>query len=92
MIQAASLNLSGGHSQFISNVHLESWTDEADFYERLYPRYIAGLLGAAQEFCKKTSVGNEDASDKTIVIISAGEIFSCFLSKVYQLIRIIYFY
>lgn len=74
MIQAASLNLSGGHSQYISNVHLESWTDEKDFYERLYPRYMNGLLGAASEFCKKTTIGNEDASDKTIVIISAGKL------------------
>lgn len=74
MIQAASLNLSGGHSQYISNVHLESWTDEVDFYKRLYPKYIAGLFGAADEFCTKTAIGNEDASNRTIVIISAGKI------------------
>lgn len=76
MVQAASLNISGGHSQFISNVHLESWTHEAEFHERLYPRYIEGLLGQAAEFCKKTTASGEDDSDRTIVILSAGQSLS----------------
>ncbi|KAK4057630.1 histone deacetylase [Microbotryomycetes sp. JL221] len=72
-IQNASLNLAGGHSQWISNVHLDSWQDESDFYQRLYPAYRDKLLGAAKDFFNKTvSTGSEPQKDKTIVIISAG--------------------
>ncbi|ORY73395.1 histone deacetylase domain-domain-containing protein [Leucosporidium creatinivorum] len=74
MVHAASLNLAGGHSQWISNVHLESFDEEAEFHERLYPKYRDGLLGAAGEFCRQTATtGEEDLSgDKTLVIVSAG--------------------
>ncbi|KAM0793404.1 hypothetical protein ACM66B_000856 [Microbotryomycetes sp. NB124-2] len=72
-IQAASINMAGGHSQWISNIHLDSFDDETDFYQRLYPQYRDKLLGAAREFVKKTA--NADAAEqasKTLVIISAG--------------------
>lgn len=72
LVQAASINLSGGHSQYISNVHLEPFSTEADFYETLYPRYRSGLLDAARSFCAKTSEGETDESDRTLIFISAG--------------------
>ncbi|KAI5478550.1 sulfate transporter [Pseudohyphozyma bogoriensis] len=71
LVQAASVNLSGGHGQYISNVHLESWQHEAEFHERLYHKYRDGLLGSAKEFCEKTAVEENEAA-RTLVIISAG--------------------
>ncbi|KAK4055262.1 histone deacetylase [Microbotryomycetes sp. JL201] len=77
-IHSASLNLSGGHSQWISNVHLDSFTDESDFYDRLYPRYRDRLLGAGREFVNKTTTtATSDQPTKTLVIISAGLSRSC---------------
>ncbi|KAL8283099.1 hypothetical protein RQP46_005877 [Phenoliferia psychrophenolica] len=73
LVQAASINLNGGHGQYIANVHLDSWTHEAEFHEKLYHRYRDGLLGAASNFCSKTAV-DEDESDRTLVILSAGPI------------------
>lgn len=72
LVQQASVKLSGGHSQYISNVHLDSWESEEDFWERLYPRYLEGMLGAAKEFCRKAAVGGIDESEKTLIMISAG--------------------
>ncbi|KAK4699788.1 histone deacetylase HOS3, partial [Phenoliferia sp. Uapishka_3] len=71
LVQAASINLSGGHSQYIANVHLESWSEEAEFHEKLYHKYRDGLLGAAVNFCEKTAI-EEDESARTLVILSAG--------------------
>ena len=77
MIQAASLNLAGGHSQWISNTHLESFdreSGEAGFHSSLYPKYHEGLLGRAAAFCKAMAEGNRDGlGDRTLVIVSAGE-------------------
>jgi histone deacetylase HOS3 len=73
MVQAASLNLAGGHSQWISNCHLQSFDQEAEFHEKLYPIYRDALLGAASEFCLKTNHGREDDADRTLVILSAGQ-------------------
>ncbi|GAA5997365.1 histone deacetylase [Rhodotorula paludigena] len=71
LVQAASLNLAGGHGQWISNVHLEPWSTEEEFYRELYPKYRDGLLGSAEEFCRRAPGGIE-ASDKTLLIVSAG--------------------
>lgn len=71
MIQGASINLMGGHSQWISNCHLESWKRESEFHEKLYPKYREGLLGAAAEFCEK----NAGEVGKTMLFISAGRFF-----------------
>lgn len=71
-MQAASLNLSGGHSQWITNVHLESYETESAFHERLYHSYSSALLGKAAEFCKATSDGSDEDKEKTLVIVSAG--------------------
>lgn len=68
MVRDASVNLAGGHGQWIANIHLQPWDDEIDFFERLYPRYRSGLLDAAERFCSETA----SAPDKTLVIISAG--------------------
>ncbi|KAF8328210.1 histone deacetylase domain-containing protein [Cantharellus anzutake] len=66
--QAASTILRGAHGQYIENVHLESYTDEADFFLRLYPSYLNTLLGGAREFLEATQATSED----TMVYISAG--------------------
>ncbi|GAA5866398.1 hypothetical protein JCM1840_001303 [Sporobolomyces johnsonii] len=68
LVAAASLALSGGHGQFISNVHLEPYEGEEDFYERVYAGYRDGLLGRAEEFVRKTGAG----TDETLVMVSAG--------------------
>lgn len=68
MVRDASVNLVGGHGQWIANVHLQPWTDEADFFNRLYPRYKEGLFEAARRFCEET----ESRPDRTLVMISAG--------------------
>lgn len=76
LVAAASLVLTGGHGQYISNVHLEPWETEADFHERLYPRYREGLIGKAEEFVRLTKGAEEkeeDARAKTLVIVSLGE-------------------
>lgn len=73
LVQAASLNLAGGHGQWISNVHIEPFDQEAAFHAKLYPRYRDGLLGAARQFCAETAKGDDDDADRTLVILSAGE-------------------
>ncbi|BGP36490.1 histone deacetylase [Rhodotorula kratochvilovae] len=72
LVAAASLRIAGGHGQFISNVHLEPYTDEAHFHGELYPRYREGLHGQAEEFCRLTRGEGGDDADKTLVIVSAG--------------------
>ncbi|BGP28603.1 histone deacetylase [Rhodotorula toruloides] len=72
LVAAASTNLSGGHGQWISNVHLEPWRDEQHFHNELYPTYREGLLGQAEEFCRKVEEEGEVAGEKTLVIVSAG--------------------
>ncbi|GAA5897470.1 hypothetical protein JCM6882_001895 [Rhodosporidiobolus microsporus] len=74
LVQAASLVLSGGHGQYISNVHLETYADEEDFHAKLYPKYRDGLLGKAEEFLRQTAggVATERDGERTLVIVSAG--------------------
>ncbi|GAA5844995.1 hypothetical protein JCM11251_003175 [Rhodosporidiobolus azoricus] len=73
LVQAASLSLSGGHGQWISNVHLESYVDEEEFHRVIHPKYREGLLGRAEEFCRKTGGSDgETQGEKTLVIVSAG--------------------
>ncbi|GAA6006682.1 hypothetical protein JCM10207_005018 [Rhodosporidiobolus poonsookiae] len=76
LVSAASLSLSGGHGQFLSNVHLEPWTTEEQFHAELYPIYRDGLLGKAEEFCRKTAAAGAGAQEQdghdTLVIVSAG--------------------
>lgn len=69
LIANASVNISGGGgSQFITNVHLEPYTDDKDFHDRLYPVYAKQLLGRAKDFLLKTTA----AASRTVVIVSAG--------------------
>uniref|UniRef100_A0A0K3C9Q7 FGENESH: predicted gene_2.402 protein n=1 Tax=Rhodotorula toruloides TaxID=5286 RepID=A0A0K3C9Q7_RHOTO len=72
LVAAASTNLAGGHGQWISNVHLEAWRDEQHFHNELYPMYREGLLGRAEEFCRKVEEEGEVAGEKTLVIVSAA--------------------
>ncbi|SCV68298.1 BQ2448_419 [Microbotryum intermedium] len=72
MVQAASLNLAGGHSQWISNVHLEPFETEAEFHEKLYPKYRQGLLVAATRFLEQTAARDGEDENRTLIIISAG--------------------
>ncbi|SCZ90122.1 BZ3500_MvSof-1268-A1-R1_Chr1-3g01790 [Microbotryum saponariae] len=72
MVQAASLNLAGGHSQWISNVHIEPFGTEAEFHEKLYPKYRQGLLGAATKFLEQTASRDGEDENRTLIIISAG--------------------
>lgn len=49
------------------NIHLQPYTSEADFYDRIYPKYLA-LLDKAKVFMDETGA----EAGKTIVLISAG--------------------
>lgn len=49
------------------NIHLQPYADEADFYARIYPKYLA-LLDKAGKFMLETGAD----PDRTIVLISAG--------------------
>jgi histone deacetylase HOS3 len=46
------------------NIHLQPYTTEDDFYERIYPKYLA-LLDKARTFMLETGA----APEKTIVLI-----------------------
>lgn len=54
-------------TRFSENIHLKPYTSEADFYERIYPLYLA-LLDKAKVFMEETEANPE----RTIVFISAG--------------------
>jgi len=49
------------------NIHLQPYTSEADFYERIYPKYIA-LLNKAKVYMEETVAEPE----RTMVFVSAG--------------------
>jgi len=76
MVQAASLNISGPHNQYISNLHLEPYSCEQDFEERLWPKYWEGLGGKAEEFLSKTKAEEEE----TLVLVSTGTSFPAYCS------------
>jgi histone deacetylase HOS3 len=46
------------------NIHLQPYTTEEDFYERIYPKYLA-LLDKARAFMVETNA----VPEKTIVLI-----------------------
>ncbi|KAG9106716.1 hypothetical protein FRC07_008754 [Ceratobasidium sp. 392] len=72
---AASVSLSG-HGQYIENVHLQEWSDEDDFFNRLYgdPNaeigggYATRLFGRAKDYLKSTAA----VPSKTIIYVSCG--------------------
>ncbi|KAL7422929.1 histone deacetylase [Cryptotrichosporon argae] len=66
IVKDASISLAA-HGQYIENIHLQPYSSEDDFYERIYPKYLA-LLDKARVFMQET--GGE--ADKTVVFISAG--------------------
>ncbi|GAA6014827.1 hypothetical protein JCM11491_002130 [Sporobolomyces phaffii] len=69
LIAAASLQISGPHSQFIHNTHLEPYSSEQDFVDRLWPKYWNALGGdKAEEFLDKTGA----TQDETLILVSAG--------------------
>lgn len=69
MIAAASVQISGPHSQFIHNTHLEPYTSVEDFQQRLWPQYRDALGGSKVEgFLRKTGA----KEDETLVLVSAG--------------------
>ncbi|KAG9122669.1 hypothetical protein FRC07_000860 [Ceratobasidium sp. 392] len=75
LTMAASVSLSG-HGQYIENVHLQEWTDEDDFFGRLYgdpnsaigDGYATRLFGRAKDFLRSTAA----VPSKTIVYVSCG--------------------
>ncbi|BEI89256.1 uncharacterized protein CcaverHIS019_0206180 [Cutaneotrichosporon cavernicola] len=66
LIGDASISLAA-HGQYIENIHLQPYEDEADFYKRIYPLYLA-LLEKARVFMRDTQADPE----KTVLFISAG--------------------
>ncbi|KLT44843.1 Arginase/deacetylase [Cutaneotrichosporon oleaginosum] len=66
LIRDASVNLAA-HGQYIENIHLQPYEDEADFYKRIYPLYLA-LLDKARVFMRETQADPA----KTVLFISAG--------------------
>ncbi|GAA95280.1 uncharacterized protein L969DRAFT_15246 [Mixia osmundae IAM 14324] len=67
-VQAASVTLAGPHGQWISNAHLDEYSSETDFHERLYPCYRSALIGAAERFIEQTDA----EPSRTLVLVSAG--------------------
>jgi histone deacetylase HOS3 len=51
-------------TQASENIHLQPYTSEADFYERIYPKYSA-LLDKAKGFMQETGADAE----RTVVLI-----------------------
>ncbi|RXK40609.1 histone deacetylase HOS3 [Tremella mesenterica] len=66
LISDASISLAA-HGQFIENIHLQPYTSEEDFYERIYPQYLA-LLDKAKHYLQDTQA----EPSRTLVFISAG--------------------
>ncbi|WWC65093.1 uncharacterized protein I303_107707 [Kwoniella dejecticola CBS 10117] len=66
LIKDASISLAA-HGQYIENIHLQPYEDEADFYARIYPLYLA-LLNKAKVYMEETQA----EPSRTIVFISAG--------------------
>ncbi|KAG0140411.1 hypothetical protein CROQUDRAFT_665220 [Cronartium quercuum f. sp. fusiforme G11] len=60
--QAQSVN------QFIQNIHLEHWTDEADFFDRLYPSFWNRLQAHMLTFLTLTHA----EPGRTMIFVSAG--------------------
>ena len=63
LIKDASLSLAA-HGQYVENIHLQPYTSEEDFYERIYPKYSA-LLEKATAFMLDTQADAE----RTVVLI-----------------------
>ncbi|TYJ53237.1 hypothetical protein B9479_006160 [Cryptococcus floricola] len=66
LIRDASISLAA-HGQHIENIHLKPYASEADFYERIYPLYLA-LLDKARVFMEE----EEARPGSTVIFISAG--------------------
>ncbi|GMK54605.1 hypothetical protein CspeluHIS016_0111910 [Cutaneotrichosporon spelunceum] len=66
LIRDASVSLAA-HGQYIENIHLQPYVDEADFYKRIYPLYLA-LLDKARVFMRETDADPA----RTVLFISAG--------------------
>ena len=63
LIKDASISLAA-HGQYIENIHLQPYSSEEDFYQRIYPKYIA-LLEKARIFLEETGA----EPDRTVVLI-----------------------
>lgn len=69
MIAAASIQISGPHSQYIHNTHLERYESIDDFRERLWPKYWDALGGRpVGRFLDETDARDEE----TLILVSAG--------------------
>ncbi|KAI0632257.1 Arginase/deacetylase [Trametes polyzona] len=68
LIQAASVSIHGPHGQHIENIHLQPYTSETEFWEKLYPERYLRLLDRAREFIESTG----GVRDDTLVFISCG--------------------
>ncbi|GAA5994667.1 hypothetical protein JCM5350_000371 [Sporobolomyces pararoseus] len=72
LITSASLQISGPHSQFIQNTHLEPYSSLLDFKERLWEKYWNSLGGEKLiDFFEKTQAKEEE----TLILVSCG--FDC---------------
>lgn len=72
-VQAASLCIDNAHGQSIWNVHLESWKNEAEFWQ-LYENKYRVLLQKARGFLQQqvARLKAEGKAAKTAIFISAG--------------------
>ena len=52
------------HHWISENIHLQPYTSEADFYDRIYPKYLT-LLDKARVFMRETGAEPE----RTVVLI-----------------------
>ncbi|KAK0554840.1 histone deacetylase [Tilletia horrida] len=67
LVRDASTCIEGSHGQWIWNVHLDSYANEAEF-EQLYTAKYSALFTQARRFARSTS---SDPA-RTLVLISAG--------------------
>jgi len=69
-IKEASLNICVGNAinQFIQNLHLQDWSDEQDFFERLYPSTWQAFEQHMSSFFR---ISDADP-DRSLIFVSAG--------------------
>jgi hypothetical protein len=70
-VQAASVSLHGPHGQHIENVHLEPYSSEDQFWNKLYCGPYSRLLNKAKEFVENTG----GAGDDLMVFIRSVDVF-----------------
>ena len=60
LVQAASVSIHKSHGQYIENIHLQTYTSEAHFWDVLYKNEYSKLLDRARDFLDDTGGPGDD--------------------------------